>query len=535
MSVILLDCTLRDGAYITGGDFGESAIKGIINKLQEANVEIIECGWLKDSEFKLGSSYLHVPSDLKNYLVCKDKTKTYSVMIDWDRYNLDNLPVCDGESVDAIRVVFPHGKHVEGVEVARKIKEKGYKVYLQAANTLAYSNEDLYELAKCVNSLQPVALSVVDTFGAMYEEDVERIVGILDAYLDKNIMLGMHTHNNQQLAFSNVCHFIKLLRHKRGTVVDSSLCGMGRGAGNATTELVCNYLNKNEHKNYDINSILDAIDTYMPYFEENYSWGYSTPYFIAGMYQCHVNNIAYLLKNHRTCSKDMRNILDSMTVADRRKYDYDLLESKYLENQSRKIDDKEALENLENSFKDRKILLIAPGKTTIENKADIDKFIAEQKPIVIFVNALNKLYKGDYLFLINSTRYDYSRISYPKQFAGIKKILLSNIKAEGSSDELVINFDRVMKRGWTYFDNAVLCCLRLLNKLKIKDVYLAGFDGFKQHYNETYADQTLPTLNPENNWEFLNKEIQEMFDDFLLTTNGETKVHFITYSVYNHD
>lgn len=533
MRIELLDCTLRDGAYITNGDFGDSVIKGIIKKLQEANVEIIECGWLKNSEYKEGSSYFHIPNDLKKYIGDNANDKTYTAMIDWDRYDLDNLPVYNGESLNAIRVVFPHGKHEQGIAVAEKISKKGYKVYLQAANTLAYSNEDLFELAKCVNKLKPVGLSVVDTFGAMFEEDIDRIVNILDAYLDKEIMLGFHTHNNQQLAFSNICHFIQIMKDRRDIIVDSSLCGMGRGAGNATTELVCNYLNRKMHKNYDMDSILDAIDTYMPYFQEKYTWGYSTPYFLAGMYQCHVNNIAYLQKNHRTNSKDMRNILDSMSVEDRRKYDYDLLESKYLENQNRKVDDDASILFLKEYFLDSKVLLIAPGKTTVEEKKKIEEFINKNNPKVVFVNALNTNYEGDFLFLINSTRYDYAQTAYPDSFAGIKKILLSNIKTTGLKDEFIINFNRVIKRGWVYFDNAVLCCLRLLEKLDIKNVYLAGFDGFKQRYNESYADQALPTLNPDGNWDFLNSEIQDMFNDFLITNNGKMKISFITYSMFN--
>ena len=75
-------------------------------------------------------------------------------------------------------------------------------------------------------------------------------------------------------------------------IVDSSLCGMGRGAGNATTELVASYLNRKCGCNYSMYHILDAIDLYMQFFKENYSWGYSTANFIAGLYCCHVNNIA---------------------------------------------------------------------------------------------------------------------------------------------------------------------------------------------------------------------------------------------------
>lgn len=208
-NVRILDCTLRDGAYIVDAKFGEPAIKGIINKLQNAGIEIIECGWLKDSEHVNVTSFYHVPSDLNLYLNEKRKDVIYTVMIDWDRYSLDNLPVNDGKSIDAIRVVFPHGKHMEGIEVGKCIKEKGYKVYLQAANTLAYSIEDLKSLAQCVNELKPEGLSVVDTFGAMYQEDLERILEILDERLNEEIQLGFHSHNNQQMAFANLICFPK--------------------------------------------------------------------------------------------------------------------------------------------------------------------------------------------------------------------------------------------------------------------------------------------------------------------------------------
>ena len=125
----LLDCTLRDGSYITGSEFGAAAIKGIIKKMQDAHIEVIECGWLKDKEYKEGTTYFHVPSDLEKYLIDKQEDAVYVAMIDWDRYDTSALPPYDGKSIDAIRVVFPHGKHKEGMEVGKKIREKGYKVY----------------------------------------------------------------------------------------------------------------------------------------------------------------------------------------------------------------------------------------------------------------------------------------------------------------------------------------------------------------------------------------------------------------------
>lgn len=529
----LLDCTLRDGAYIVNAKFGTPAIKGIIKKMQDANIDIIECGWLKNASHEEGTSFFHVPSDLEKYLLKPSDRATYVAMIDWDRYDLDNLPECDGGTLDAIRIVFPYGKYKEGIAVGEVIAQKGYKVFFQAANTLAYSNEDLVELAREANRVSPVALSIVDTFGAMYNEDLERIVQVLDKELNEGIKLGFHSHNNQQLSFALSMYFVELLeKTERGCIVDASLCGMGRGAGNATTELVANYLNRKQHCNYDMNQIMDAIDMYMPYFQENYTWGYSTPYFIAGMYCCHVNNIAYLQENHRTNAKDMRSIIESLSPDDRKKYDYDLLEEKYLENQNRIVDDEKILEQLEQEWKDREILLIAPGKSNELQKDKVKQYITENNPIVIGVNAINPSYQYDYLFIINAVRYDYAKEIYSQQFYETKKILLSNIKTVADENEIIINFNRVIKRGWEHFDNAVINMLRLLDKVHVKKVQLVGFDGFKHKYNESYADIALPTLNPNKGWDELNDEIKEMFWDFRESTKTTMSIGFLTESIF---
>lgn len=531
--VELLDCTLRDGAYIVEAKFGTPVIKGIIKKMQEANIDIIECGWLKNTFHEKGTSFFHVPADLEEYLLKKSSRATYVAMIDWDRYDLNFLPEYDGKSLDAIRVVFPHGKYREGIAVGEKIAAKGYKVFFQAANTLAYSNEELSELAKEVNRVMPVSLSVVDTFGAMYNEDLERITEVLNRELEPGIKLGFHSHNNQQLSFAMSMHFAELMKQvERECIVDASLCGMGRGAGNTTTELMANYLNRKQHCNYDMNQIMDAIDMYMPYFQENYTWGYSTPYFIAGMYCCHVNNIAYLQTNHRTNTQDMKNIIESLSEDDRRKYNYDLLEEKYIENQSRAVEDEQILEYLEKEFAGREILLIAPGKSCELEKDKVSRYIVENHPVVIGVNAINPSYTYDYLFMINTIRYNYAKEIYPRQFFATKKILLSNIKTEPDESEMIVNFNRVVKRGWEHFDNAVINVLRLLDKLHVTKISIVGFDGFKQKYNESYADIALPTLNPNNQWDKLNDEIKDMFRDFRESAGTAMEIKMLTDSIF---
>lgn len=533
MKPFLLDCTLRDGAYIVESKFGDSAIRGIIHQMEKAGAEIIECGWLKNQAHEEGSSFYHVPEDLEQYLPAKKKNVTYTVMIDWDRYDLDYLPECDGKSLDAIRVVFPHGKHREGVEVGRQIAKKGYQVFFQAANTMAYSDEDLADLAAEINNSPAVSISVVDTFGAMYEEDLERVASVLHEHLNPEIALGFHSHNNQQLSFALSQHFIRMFQEtERRVIVDASLCGMGRGAGNATTELMVSYLNRKCGCHYDMDAVMDAIDIYMGYFLEKYEWGYSTPYFISGLYCCHVNNIAYLLNNHRTNAKDMRLIIESMDPEDRKKYDYDLLEEKYLNIVDRYVDDRDAEETLKAELKDKTILLLAPGKSVITEKEKINQFIAEKKPVVIGVNAMVSDYFYDYVFYVNPARYEYAASSAEERFASAKRIVLSNIKTEPDANEIVIGFDHATKRGWEHFDNAVICALRMLDWLGIEKVTIAGFDGFKHVYNESYADPTLPTLKTDGKWDELNEEIRDMFHEFRENAISCKEIEMLTESYF---
>lgn len=135
---------------------------------------------------------------------------------------------------------------------------------------MAYSDDDLRKLAKEINSVRPDGISIVDTFGAMYEEDLTHILQVLDSEIDKSIRIGFHSHNNQQMAFANSMKFVEILmKTGRDMIVDASLCGMGRGAGNATTELMVNFLNRKCQHNYDLDSIMDAIDIYMTGFQEN--------------------------------------------------------------------------------------------------------------------------------------------------------------------------------------------------------------------------------------------------------------------------
>ena len=530
----LLDCTLRDGCYIVAADFGAPTIRGIARKLENANVDIIECGWLKDAPHKPGTAFYHVPADAVAYMPEKRSPGTrYGVMIDWNRYDLDQLPEHTPGAPEIIRLVFPREHAAEAIPLGRKIKAKGYSLFYQAANTLGYSEPELVELAAAINREAPESISIVDTFGAMYPEDLERIFNVMDRELAPEIKLGFHSHNNQQLSFALSMEFVKLAaKSPRHIVVDSSLCGMGRGAGNTTTELLTNYLNRFHHGNYDLNEIMDTIDLYLSYLGENYQWGYSIPFFIAGIYCTHVNNIDYLLKHHRTLAKDMRIIIESIDPAKRRAYDYDNLEKIYVNYQNRIVDDRRALAELGELFGGREVLLLGPGRTLTTCREAIDKYRSGRDVLTVGVNAVPEDLECDAYFFSNPARYLYANETRGEVMRRARVILTSNIKRDAAEKEFVVNFNLLCKLGWQFFDNACIMALRLMAKLRAAKIAFAGFDGFPEDDNTKsfYADRISQPAVPLEKRIRINADIADMLRDFIESEHGSTPIEFVTPS-----
>ncbi len=530
--ISILDCTLRDGAYITEGKFGFNAIKGIIGNLANSKIDIIETGWLKDIVHEKNSTYFGCVEDIIPYLPKEKNNSLFSVMMDYGRYDINKLSPNKNDSIDAIRLVFPKEKHIEAIRFSEKIKQQGYKLYLQAANTLGYSKEDLYSLIEETNKIKPVGLSIVDTFGVMYEDDLEEIYSILDKHLDKDIQLGFHSHNNLQMSFALSIKFLKLAKNsKRDIILDSSLVGMGRGAGNTCSELLVNYTNKYLNTNYNYNCIMDTIDVYMKKFIANYDWGYSIPFCIAGQLGSHVNNIAYLQDFHKTKFKDMKMILEMLPRDERKFYDYDRLEECYVKYFSKNIDDKNALAKLKKLFSTRELLLICPGKNAELEKDNIQKYIKENNPLIIGINAASKTFLYDFLFFSNKVRYDYVSKINPEIFAKAKKIITSNIKTEAQKDEILVNFNNLIKLGWKYFDNSTIMMLRLLEQLNIKSIAIAGFDGLDETGKNSYNDEVLQSGLTKEECISINKDVQNMFNDFKIK-NNDIKINLITKSRY---
>ncbi len=532
----LLDCTLRDGAYLVDKRFGDPTIRGIIEGLQRANIDYIEIGFLQDEGFGEGKTVYKNAAEAARFVPRNKKNSKFTVLMDYSRYSIENLEQNPGNSIDAVRACFFKKERYEALEVCQEIKRKGYKVFVQPVDILGYSDAEILELISISNRIEPYCISIVDTFGSMYEEDLQHIYSLMNHNLVSDCKIGFHSHNNMQLSNALSQAFLRFAHEKREVIVDGTLSGMGRGAGNTPIELIAQYMVTKLGYRYDMDALLDIIDGYMDNIRSRCNWGYSTPYFIAGCYSAHVNNITYLTGKNSVQSKDIRYILNRIGAENRKRYHYELLEQAYLEYLQSDIDDTDTIDRLKGELKGKNIVIIAPGRTASENQKRIQNFIREKDATVITVNFLPEKTAVDYMFIGNIKRYNYWKNT--EQFNCVNKIITSNILKDSESleDTLTVCFLKLVKCGWEHLDNSTLMLLRMLDMLEVKSINIAGFDGYSYHQDGglNYANQDLELSNVKDNPTELNEEISVMLADYIQTRHSKAAISFITESRFSH-
>jgi Isopropylmalate/homocitrate/citramalate synthases len=529
--VNILDCTLRDGGYLIDSQFGNTAIKGIIQGLTDSGIDVVECGFLKDEPHQDGSTIFNNASQIRPFLPGERKNVSYVCLADYSRYTIGQLEPFDGTSIDGVRACFFKKERHDVMDFCRIIREKGYKLYVQPVDILGYTDSELLNLIEEVNTLDPYAFSIVDTFGSLYKEDLQRVFYLVHHNLVSSAKIGFHSHNNLQMSFALSQEFIEMSQGLRSVTVDCTMAGMGRGAGNTNTELVMQYMNRKFNSGYDINTVLDLIDNYVDGFHSQYEWGYSIPYFLAGSYSAHVNNISYLSTKAGIASRDINYLLNRIGAAARKRYDYDLLEKTYLEYLGTICDDQAAISRLRSILAGKDILMLLPGHSIDSHKQEILQYHAEHHPVVISVNLLSHEYPIDYVYFSNKNRYQYWKNA--THFNEYKKIVTSNVTTSSEQDQLIIDFTRLVKCGWEKLDNSGILLLRLLDQLDIKSIAIAGFDGYShnagiQNYLQKAMEKTRNTLNAEE----ANNDIRSMLTDYMNTRTLECPVKFLTPSLF---
>jgi 4-hydroxy 2-oxovalerate aldolase len=280
----LLDCTIRDGGLMNNHYFTDQFVREVYRALSQSGIDYMEIGYRSSRE-------LCMPKEFGAWKYCDDEkikeitdgiesNMKLSIMVDAHRVKEQQFAPVDESPIDMIRVATYVKDMDKAIEMVNRCHDLGYET---TVNIMAISKEiepdtieALDQLAKC-----PVnVVYVVDSFGAMYCEQIEYLVKLFRKHLPETIEIGMHCHNNMQLAFSNT---IEGIIHN-ANFLDASLYGIGRGPGNCPLELLVSFL---KNPKFKLSPILRVIEEQMLPMQKDIEWGYLIPYMITGMLNEH--------------------------------------------------------------------------------------------------------------------------------------------------------------------------------------------------------------------------------------------------------
>lgn len=280
----VLDCTIRDGGLMNNHDFDLHFVREVYKALSEAGIDYMEIGYKNSKRLfnskEFGKWKFCDDQDIRDVIKGIDSKTKISVMVDVDRVDIEDVLPKKDSPVDMIRVATYVKDVDKAIFLTNHFADKGYET---AVNIMAISRALDNELTECLEQLekecQAKIIYIVDSFGSLYQETTEFLIKKAKSIL-KSKEIGMHAHNNQQLAFSNT---IEAIIHD-ANYMDGSIFGLGRAAGNCPTELILGFL---KNPKYDIRPILDVISKEFIPLQKKIEWGYFIPYAITGILDEH--------------------------------------------------------------------------------------------------------------------------------------------------------------------------------------------------------------------------------------------------------
>ena len=507
----ILDCTLRDGGHIVDGKFGEDTIKYILKKLVEAQIDIIEAGFLWDSACDKDSARYYTIEDVKKVLPKDKGVSHFSLMADY--VDVDHLEPCDG-TVEFIRLSFKRHRLDWGLNAARTLMNKGYKCYINPVNCNVYTDEQYLDVLHKVNELHPYGFSIVDTFGVMRCSDLSHVYYLVDHNLDPDIRIGVHLHENLGLAYSLAQHFLEIRNPKRNISIDGSLLGMGRVPGNLCIEQIMDHLNIEYGCSYSIEPALDAIDTYIAPIKAREPWGYSIPYSLSAKFGLHRTYAEYLAGRGRLTTKDIQRILSKVARSEAEMFNKEYIEGLYKQYMNVEVDDTADVEALSKELEScAEVLVLAPGASIKERQDAIAEFGKEKDTCVISVNFKPDFLDVDYVFCTSAKRYD--QINVPAD----KLLITSNLSNDNIEGRYMFSYNNLSYFDDIYCDDSTMMLLSLLKETGRSKISIAGFDGFNKNMMEAYFSAAEEGFAREDRnkviSECLKKQFHSITIDFL--------------------
>jgi 4-hydroxy 2-oxovalerate aldolase len=307
----VLDCTIRDGGLINNHQFDDRLVRAVYKALAEAGVDYMEIGYKNSKNLfspkEYGKWKFCDDEDIKRTIDGIESHTRISVMVDVDRVDPADVKPCKDSPVKMIRVASYVKEIDKAIALVNRFSDSGYET---TVNIMAISKALDNEITEAFQQLEKESkadvIYIVDSFGSLYQESIEFLIKKAKSII-KSKEIGIHTHNNQQLAFSNT---IEAIIHD-ANYADATVYGIGRGAGNCPLELMLGFL---KNPKFDIRPVLDLISKEFVPLREKIEWGYLIPYAITGILDEHPRS-AIALRNSPK-KENYREFYDSLVAED---------------------------------------------------------------------------------------------------------------------------------------------------------------------------------------------------------------------------
>lgn len=332
-NIILLDTSLRDGGHLNDSRFGHQMITDTIEGICRAGIDYMELGFLTTNDYDSDVSLFRNLADARKVLPMESRRTRFALMA--YRFDVNNIEDYDGGEIDLIRTTFHVYDFEEGIENCRKTIKKGYKCSVNLINFYgAYTEQEKIENLKRINELHPYAISMADTYGLLDLNEIEYIYALADRYLDKEVVLGIHLHENKGISYAMAQRFLQLKSDDRTVLVDGTIYGIGEVPGNLRLEQMTEYMNKYYNCNYNTEEIYSLIDRYYAAEKVKKDWDYKLPYAISSKYGINRKYAQFMIEKGDLGVYDINRILRHVTGADKPSYNKALATELYLKYKS---------------------------------------------------------------------------------------------------------------------------------------------------------------------------------------------------------
>ena len=518
-AVTILDSTLRDGGYCNNWQFNKQTARTLVNSLNSSGVDIIEVGYKspKTHTEKTFEGLFRFCTESQLDFIKRNDRAQYAFMIDAKEYLdhdnaadtdriIETIPLRDNSLFSWARIATYSQNFSGCIEIIQILKEMGYQVTLNVMGISLLSPEDLRSTIQKFSAGNMDVLYFSDSFGDLAPKDVCDCISLIKEYFSGKI--GIHTHDNNGLAFANT-----LCAIDRGVnFVDCTVMGMGRGAGNLRTEQILLHLYfKKNYKHLNPSELLEVIRDHFTPLQQELRWGWDYTYMLSALQMIHPTYCMNLRATNQYTIEQVSAILNSIASSKRKKYD----EGALLEAIDTVLN--EPLMERDMSYKLAKyipkpadsILVLATGPSRDQFSEELAEFILQHKPLVIECNPkddrFSKISQNYITCILNWVRLkkflDQNTDAFMPLVTGIPAIPgeyshfsnLTMLPCHVSKNELSFRSDRLTLPG--YVVGMYSIGIAALSSPKI--IYLAGFDGYKNGFIPEQQEmnafwQTLP-------------------------------------------